>query len=653
LREVSDRSVVILAGGEGRRMGGANKALLELGGQTFLDRQLREAEAISDDVVVVVAGDSALADRLAGDGTDRGRRVRFVSDRYPGEGPLAGVHAGFAAARRPYVWLLGCDQPYASASVALWLLERLRAERTAVQAVVPRIGGREQPLHAVYRKEAGEQAERLLVAGERRLRAWLEQIGAAYAEEEDFRLAGHSLTFAHDIDTPEQYEEACLRELGKPPVRALLEEEGAEESAGKTNGTSGQGRLARRHALQPEEARRMILETVGILPTEQVSLHDAWGRRLAEPLFAPMPFPPFRRSGMDGYAVRADDLAGAEPGRPVELTVLESLPGGTAPKHAVGPGQATRIMTGGMVPEGADAVVMLEMTENGEHEGAPIVRIGRAVTRGTNVAEIGCEIGEGALLLPAGRSIGAGETALLAACGCAFVSVARRPRVAILSTGSELLEPHEPLAPAKIRNSNAPMLAALVREAGGEPLLLGQVPDDAGAAEALLRRALGECDVLVTSGGVSVGDYDIMVDVLARPDVELLFNKVAMRPGSPTTAARIGDKLVVALSGNPGACFVGFHLFVAPAIGKLLGADTEPTKFQAYLGADFPKVNAFRRYIRARTELRDGTVWATPTGDDKSSLMTTIVGADILIEIPPLKEGLAKGHPVTVWKLGL
>lgn len=297
----------------------------------------------------------------------------------------------------------------------------------------------------------------------------------------------------------------------------------------------------RRKAVQPEEAQQTILKHIRALDAESVSLYEAWGRHLAEPLIAPHPFPPFRRSGMDGYAVLTGDLVQATPDRPAELDVLESLPGGTEPKRPLGPGQASRIMTGGMVPEGADAVVMLEMTETAEREGFAVVRIGKDVPQGANISEIGSEIREGERLLPAGQRIEAGESAVLAACGCACVAVARRPRVAILSTGSELLEVDEPLAPAKIRNSNAPMLAALVREFGAEPTMLGKVPDDAEAAGKLVRQALNDCDLLLTSGGVSVGDYDVMVDILAQPDVKLLFNKIAMRPGSPTSAALLGE----------------------------------------------------------------------------------------------------------------
>ncbi|MFD0674189.1 gephyrin-like molybdotransferase Glp [Cohnella sp. GCM10027633] len=405
----------------------------------------------------------------------------------------------------------------------------------------------------------------------------------------------------------------------------------------------------RRHTVQPEEAQRLIMEEARTLEAERVSLREAWSRRLAEPLVASHPFPPFRRSGMDGYAVRAADIAEATPDRPAILAVVESLPSGMQPTSAIGPGQASRIMTGGMVPEGADAVVMLEATTSTEDS----VRIGKPIPAGRNIADIGCEIATGELLLPAGSLIGAGESALLASYGCETVAVARRPRVAILSTGNELVQPGEPLAPAKIRNSNLPMLAAMVREAGAEPIVLGQVPDDAEEADRIAREVLSHCDLLLTTGGVSVGDYDVMVDVLAATDVRLLFNKIAMRPGSPTTAALLTGKLIVALSGNPGACFVGFQLFALPAIKRMLGVG-EPyaESFQARLGVPFPKVNAYRRYIRGRTVLENGSVSVVPNGDDKSSLMKTIVGADCLIEIPPLKSGLEAGELVTAWKLG-
>jgi molybdopterin molybdotransferase len=355
---------------------------------------------------------------------------------------------------------------------------------------------------------------------------------------------------------------------------------------------------------------------------------------------------------MDGYAVIAADLAEASSASPVTLEVLEELPGGVAPSRAIRSGQASRIMTGGMVPDGADAVVMLEMTATSGAGDRSFVTIGKSVAAGLNLAGIGSEIAESATLVQPGSAIGPGESALLAACGCASVAVAKRPRVAVLSTGSELLEVEEALAPAKIRNSNAPMLAALLREAGALPELLGKVPDDKGKAERLIRESMERCDLVVTTGGVSVGDYDIMADLVAESG-QLLFNKVAMRPGSPTSAALLGGKPLIALSGNPSACFVGFHLFVRPALLAMQSARScLPGSFQAFISVPYPKTNAYRRYLRGYTELRDGRVWVTPTGKDQSSLMTTIAGADCLIEIPAAKHGVEAGQLLTAWRLG-
>lgn len=409
----------------------------------------------------------------------------------------------------------------------------------------------------------------------------------------------------------------------------------------------------RREAITPEEARDRILAHVQPLASEVVPLADAWRRSAARSLAAPHPYPPYRRSGMDGYAVRAADLPEeGSASHTAELVVLESLQAGTVPAMKVGPGQASRIMTGAMLPEGADTVVMLEMTAAYERDGISYVRINKPVPAGRNVSAIGSELPAGAALVEEGRVIEAGETALLAAFGFANVAVVRRPRIGILSTGSELLDVGDPLAPGRIRNSNAPMLSVLAREAGAEPVLLGRVPDRADEAEALIRRGLAGCDLLLTTGGVSVGDSDILVDILARWEGRTLFNKIAMRPGSPTTAALLDGKLLLALSGNPGACFVGFHLFAAPAIRSMLHDGNPALRyFQARLAEHFPKINAYPRYVRSRTEVREGILWVRPAGEDQSGLMTTIANADSLMRIPPLKEGLREGDTVTVLPL--
>lgn len=409
----------------------------------------------------------------------------------------------------------------------------------------------------------------------------------------------------------------------------------------------------RRQAVTPDEALRRILACARPMESETVPLPEAWNRRLAQAVRAPHPYPPFRRSAMDGYAVRAADLPADGTSAPAVLRVLETLDAGSVPRLTVGSGEASRIMTGAMMPEGADTVVMLEMTDAGDRADAPYVRIAKPVPQGRNVVEAGSELRAGEELFGEGRLVGAGETALLSALGMASVPVVRRPRVGVLSTGSELLDVQEPLAPGKIRNSNAWMLAGLIRDAGADPVVFGRAPDDPEQALASIRRALASCDLLLTTGGVSVGDRDVLAQLFADWDGETLFNKVAMRPGSPTTAAVKDGKMLLALSGNPGACFVGFHLFAAPAIRAMLRCcRPAPEPLRARLVEPFPKINAYPRYVRSRIEIREGTLWVRPTGNDQSGLMATIAGADSLMLVPPLKAGLEAGEWIAVLPLG-
>jgi molybdopterin molybdotransferase len=226
--------------------------------------------------------------------------------------------------------------------------------------------------------------------------------------------------------------------------------------------------------------------------------------------------------------------------------------------------------------------------------------------------------------------------------------------VAILSTGSELLDVDQPLEPGKIRDSNTAMLAALVREEGAIPLVVGTVRDDTVTPSAIVEQMLSQADCAITTGGVSVGDYDIMVDVFAKWNGTMLFNKVAMRPGSPTTAGVLHDKLLFSLSGNPGACFVGFKLFVRPLLGVLQGAVPEVGGLPletAVLGEAYPKVNAYPRYLRGRRRIVQGMVTVAPLDNNQSGAMVSIQEADCLIVIPPGGNGLSAGEIVDVLSL--
>ncbi|MGZ7441575.1 molybdenum cofactor synthesis domain-containing protein [Paenibacillus sp. TH7-28] len=414
---------------------------------------------------------------------------------------------------------------------------------------------------------------------------------------------------------------------------------------------SGQDKF-RRKALQVPDAQARILPYVHRLPAETVALPDAQGRILAGQVTSPHPYPHFRRSGMDGFAILSRDTAGCGANRPVLLEVVDEIPCGFLPSVSLTPGTAARIMTGAKVPDEADAVVMFEMTETVQEDGKTYIRLVREIEPGKNITPVGLELAAGEVILEPGRKLGAGEISVLATFGIDRVAVIKRPRIAIFSTGSELLAIGEPLQDGKIRNSNAYMLASQVREAGAEPVMLEAIPDDLELARLRVRTAFADYDAVVTTGGVSVGDFDIMADLVSGGDVEMLFNKVTMRPGSVTTAAVKDGKLLFALSGNPGACFVGFELYVRPAIGRMLGV---PQPFlpevTAELARSYPKINNFTRYVRGRLEVQEGKLYAYPAELDESSVMITIKDSDALIVIPPSSEPKEAGEMVTVLKL--
>jgi len=447
----------------------------------------------------------------------------------------------------------------------------------------------------------------------------------------------------------------------------------------------------RRRAVKVAEAQLRILNTVAARMnnhprTDKVPLHRSGGRRAAERLLATCDWPPFARSGVDGFAVRSREVADASPDRPTSLRIAGSVAAGDAPP-ALMPGTAMRIMTGAMVPERADAVVMLEQTVDaeagaaaGSRFGSPAspesdayVRIKQPAQAGQHIAPRGEELRQGAPLIERGGLIRPGHVALLGTFGYTEVPVFARPRVAIFATGSELLPVGQPLRPGQIRDSNSAMLAAMVEQSGGEADLYGSLPDELSAVRQALSEAWNTADAIVTTGGVSVGDYDVMAELMRTvprsgdererrageaesigsggsglcEEDELLFDRVSMRPGSPTSAARIGGKLLFALSGNPGACFVGFELFVRPALLALQGeAAPLPAVVRAELHADFRKGSPHDRYVRARLYERGGRRYAEPLGFAKSSMMASIPDADGLVLIPSGSAGAAAGRLV-------
>ncbi len=407
-----------------------------------------------------------------------------------------------------------------------------------------------------------------------------------------------------------------------------------------------------RETLTVEDAVRKLLEHAELLDTEEVRLTEAYGRVLAEPIYATTDLPVFDKSPLDGYAVRSFDTQGASPQTPVALKVVETIAAGDVPTVTLQAGEASRIMTGAMIPPGADSVIMFEQTVN-PGQVSDKVEIKKQMGPGENISRRGEEVEQGTLVLPAGEVVGAGAIAILATFGYTKVKVRRKPKVGVLSTGNELIDASMPLVPGKIRNSNTPMLLAMIQAAGGIPIEFERLPDDESSAKATVSRIMEEVDVLVTTGGVSVGDFDIMASVVGHPDVELLFNRVAMRPGSPTTAAKYQGKMICALSGNPGACFAGFELFVRSLLAKMMGQLVPPLKkVEAVLTDDYDKPCPYPRYLRGKLFVKDTVLYVTPDQNDKSGNLTTLNQSECFVIIPAGGRGKRSGDRVQVIPTG-
>ncbi|AOZ91350.1 molybdopterin molybdotransferase MoeA [Paenibacillus crassostreae] len=409
-----------------------------------------------------------------------------------------------------------------------------------------------------------------------------------------------------------------------------------------------------RKAISVEEATQIVLSNVHVMVKEELPIMQSVGRFLAVEVVAPQPVPHFRRSGMDGYAVISSDTSQATIKTPVTIKVVDNIPAGNVSQKVIKSGECARIMTGGAVPDGADAVIKYEMTEEGgiDLDGVDTCRIKGAVTPEMNVSPIGIEVSEGEIILRTGIRIGPGEIALLAMFGVATVQVYRQPRVAIITTGAELLDVQAPLEPGKIRNSNGYMIAAAIMDYGGIPIMLDRIPDDSELARTQVMSALNTYDVVVTTGGVSVGDHDIIYDVTQTWDGDLKFNRLLMRPGSPTTYGLWNGKPLFALSGNPSACFVGARLFLRPAIRGMMGAELVPEqRMTAILTEDYLKSDRSTRFVRGVLSSVDGMLQAAPVGLDMSSVTVSLRDANCLICIPGSPNGYKKGTLVEVIQL--
>lgn len=388
--------------------------------------------------------------------------------------------------------------------------------------------------------------------------------------------------------------------------------------------------------LEVQRALDIILEKARPLGVERVELTRARGRFLAEDVMADADLPALPRSSVDGYAMLASDSA-------TQLEVLEEVTAGRLASARVQPGAAVRIMTGGMLPEGADAVVMVEDVD--EVDGHAILQ--RKPRAGENVHPPGMDLTRGQSVLRKGERIGAAEVGLLATVGCAQVPVFRKPKVAVLATGDELVEPHQTPPPGAIRDSNRYALMAAADEAGAEVVWNGHALDDEAALERVMREGLAAADVLLTSGGVSMGTRDLIKPLLERM-ASIHFGRIAFKPGKPLTFATTAEgKFAFGLPGFPVSSLVTFEVFVRPALLKLQGAERflRP-RVEAALGHEL-RPDAFRpEYQRATLAWEEGRFVARTTGLQSSSRLMSITGANALLEIEPGNEVLQTGTMV-------
>ena len=397
--------------------------------------------------------------------------------------------------------------------------------------------------------------------------------------------------------------------------------------------------------LPVDDALALLLADARPLECENVAISGADGRVLAEPVSALRTQPPFDASAMDGYAVRAADIASV----PATLSVIGEAAAGSRFAGTVGQGEAVRIFTGAPLPEGADTVLLQEDTRPAE-PGA--IEATEATARGRHVRKAGLDFHEGEPLLPAGRRLDPFALSLAAAANYAILSVVRRPRVAILATGSELVAPGQPAGPDQIVASNGYGIAAMARSAGAEVHDLGIVPDDPEAMASRIEEALrSQVDIIVTLGGASVGDHDLVRPVLEGMGMRLDFWKIAMRPGKPLMFGRLNGARVLGLPGNPVSSLVCALVFLRPLVERLAGGPGLQNLQTAVLGSAMNANDHRQDYVRARATRVDDHLVATPFERQDSSMLRTMAEADVLIVRAPNAPAAAPGDPCSVLRL--
>ncbi len=609
-------TAAVLAGGRSTRMG-VDKTLLDVQGRPLMLRVIDAVAEACDEVLIVTNRPDALSDPGLVDD------IPVLTDEVAYQGPLGGLATAMASAGNEWVLAVAADMPHLSADVVRVLWDA----RKDADVVVPVSERGPEPLLALYRVEAClPPARTVLELGRRRLIHIFPSVRVTEVPEEAFREVDPQLLSLVNVNTPGDLAEA----------RDVVANKAVQ-------------------ALTVEQARAVVFSALTPMPAEEVSIVDALGRVLAEDMVSDIDVAPFDNSAMDGFAVRAADLSGATADCPVELEVIGHIAAGDAPEVFVDTGQAARIMTGAPMPEGADSVVMVERTRAVRGDGGTGSRVAFELepALGQHVRRRGEEVSAGDVVLSAGEVVGPAAIGLLASTGHDLVPVVGRPRVAIIATGSELVEVAERPGPGKIRNSNSYSIAGQVLAAGAIPVQFPVVPDDIESTREAFERAAEECDYIVASGGVSVGDFDYVKPVLEELG-EIMFCNVAMRPGNPQTLGSIRGVPFFGLPGNPTSTYVGFEVFVRPALRRMMGrAELDRPVTRARLSHNLKKRPGRRYYLRGRIERDEGrgptegecSYVVSLSGSQSSALLTSAHRGNCLI-VPPDADGFVEADTV-------
>lgn len=394
-----------------------------------------------------------------------------------------------------------------------------------------------------------------------------------------------------------------------------------------------------------EEIRQALLEVKVNLKTEEVPIEEAYGRVSGEKVTAKMEVPSFKRSAYDGYAIRREDIREASKEHPVTLKVTEVIPAGSMGRLPITKGTAARIMTGAMVPEGADGIVKHEDTRFTENEVSFFTP-----TDAGNIVAVGEDVGHGICLIEPGKVIGAADIAVLAGQGKDHIRVFQKPRIGILSTGSELVERGQELPVGKVYNTNPLLLAGYIRQYGMIPKDCGIVPDEIDILADRVQEVLTDSDMVITTGGVSAGDFDYVPKVMELIGAEILFHRIPMKPGGAMLAAVKDGKVILGLSGNPGAAAVGLLYMGLPFMKKLCGRkDICMEKAKAILARPFEKASPRTRILRGRAKIKDGRLVFEPIENQKNGSVLSMMDCNLLGEIPAGSPALVAGAEIDVY----